>query len=347
MSLTTKLVLKAIETGIVPERATRLWIRHLCRKASERGALGDVEARHAVFRQLHKELKMGAAMRQPIAEEPGNVDLEEDFFCRFLGKRLNVGCCYFPTGAEDLDEAEDTMLWMSADRARTRDGMRILEIGCGWGAMTLWLARQYPQAHITAVVDSTKRSIHLQKQIGELDIKNVKIVAAEFEDLDYREEFDRIICLERFDLLSPTPDWDTRLERWLKPDGKFFLQQQVHSSLGYYQDSVGLADFPGNAVVNPRLVMPAELLMLFQNRLHVEDYWKVSGEQYRMTAERWLARYYDNRLDILPLLEKVYGKKMAWTWYQRWRLFLIATAEQSGFNRGQDWIVAQYLFSRR
>ncbi|NLF97509.1 MAG: methyltransferase domain-containing protein [Candidatus Riflebacteria bacterium] len=347
MSLTTKLVLKAIETGIVPERATRAWIRYLCRQATERGALGDVEARHAVFRQLHKELKMGAALRLPISEEPANIELEEDFFRLFFGKRLNSGCCYFPTGAEDLDEAEDTMLWMSADRARTRDGMNILEIGCGWGAMTLWLARQYPQAHITAVIDSTKRSIHLQKQINELDIKNVKIVAAEFEDLDYHEEFDRIICLERFDLLSATPDWEARLEKWLKPGGKFFLQQQVHASLGYYQDSVGLADFPGNSVVNQRLVMPAELLMLFQSRLHIEDYWKVSGEQYRMTAESWLARYYDNRLEILPLLEKVYGKKMAWTWYQRWRLFLIATAVQAGFNRGQDWIVAQYLFSRR
>jgi cyclopropane-fatty-acyl-phospholipid synthase len=239
------------------------------------------------------------------------------------------------------------MLWMSADRARIRDGMRILEIGSGWGAMTLWLARQYPKAHITAVINSTSRSIHLQKQINELDIKNVRVIAAEFEDLDYQQEFDRILCLERFDLISPTPDWETRLEKWLKPDGKFFLQQQVHASLGYYQESVGLADFPGNAVVNSRLIIPAELLLLFQKRLSVEDYWKVSGEQYRMTAERWLDRYYDNRLDILPQLEKVYGKKMAWTWYQRWRLFLVATAEQAGFNRGQDWIVAQYLFAKR
>ena len=347
MSLTTKLVLKALETGIVPERLTRAWIRYLCRQAIERAALGDVEARHAVFRQLHKELRMGAALRLPCSEEPHGAELEQDFYELFLGKRLNACCCYFPTGAENLDEAEDTMLWMSADRARIRDGMRILEIGCGWGAMTLWLARQYPQAHITAVIDSTKRSIHLQKQLNEFDIKNVKVVAAEFEDLNYNEEFDRIICLERFDLLSPTPDWEARVEKWLKPDGKLFIQQQVHTGLGYYQDSVGLADLPGNAVVNQRLVMSAELLMMFQKNLHVEDYWKISGEQYRMTAEHWLDRYYDNRLDVLPMLEKVYGKKMAWTWYQRWRLYLIATAEQAGFNRGQDWIVAQYLFARR
>ncbi len=347
MSLTTKLVLKALETGIVPERITRTWIRHLCRQATDRAALGDVEARHAVFRQLHKEFKMGAVMRLANLDEPGSAELEQNFFELFLGKRLNAGCCYFPTGAEDLDEAEDTMLWMSADRARIRDGMRILEIGCGWGAMTLWLARQFPRAHITTVVDSTKRSIHLLKQLNESDIKNVKVVAAEFEDLIYSEEFDRVICLERFDLISRTPDWESRLKSWLKPDGKVFIQQQVHATLGYYQDSVGLADFPGNAVFNQRLVIPAELLLMFQNHLHVEDYWKVSGEQYRMTAERWLVRYYNNRLEILPLLEKAYGKKMAWTWYQRWRLFLIAIAEQARFNRGQDWIVAQYLFARR
>ena len=223
MSLTTKLVLKAIETGIVPERATRLWIRHLCRKASERGALGDVEARHAVFRQLHKELKMGAAMRQPIAEEPGNVDLEEDFFCRFLGKRLNVGCCYFPTGAEDLDEAEDTMLWMSADRAQIRDGMSILEIGCGWGAMTFWLAGQFPQAKITAIAESTSMAIHLQKRLKELELPNVKVIAAEFQDLNFTAEFDRVICLERFDMIAATPAWDNKIKNWLKPGGKFFL----------------------------------------------------------------------------------------------------------------------------
>lgn len=347
MSLTTKLVLKALETGIVPERITRTWIRYLCRQATDRAALGDVEARHAVFRQLHKELKLGTTLRLTNPDDVGSAELEQDFFELFLGKRLNAGLCYFPTGAEVLDEAEDTMLWMSADRARIRDGMHILEIGCGWGAMTLWLARQFPGAHITTVVDSTKRSINLQKQLNESDIKNVKVVAAEFEDLNYSEEFDRVICLERFDLISQASDWESRLESWLKPAGKVFIQQQVHAALGYYQDSVGLADFPGNAVYNQRLVMPAELLMLFQSRLCIEDYWKVSGEQYRMTAERWLARYYDNRLEILPLIEKAYGKKMAWTWYQRWRLFLIATAEQAGFNRGQDWIVAQYLFARR
>lgn len=345
MSLTSKLVLKALETGIIPERLTRAWVRYLCSQAVERASLGDVEARHAVFRQIHKELKLGSQLRNAPYAESDEIDMGPEFFELFLGKRLNTACCYFPTGAEDLDEAEDTMLWMSADRARIRDGMKILEIGCGWGAMTFWLAEQFPQAQITAVADSTSRTIHLQKRLKELELTNVKIIAAEFDELSFNEEFDRVICLERFDLISQSSNWETRIKSWLKPDGKFFLQHLVHASCAYYQESAGLEDFPGNSVVNPRLVPSAEMLMMFQKHLRIEDYWKISGDQYRNTAERWLKRYYFNRLAILPLFEKVYGKKMAWTWLQRWRMFLIGVSEQAGYNRGQEWIVAQYLFS--
>ncbi|MDD3147756.1 MAG: class I SAM-dependent methyltransferase [Candidatus Riflebacteria bacterium] len=344
MGLTAKLVLKALETGIVPERLTRTWVRHLCAQAIDRASLGDVEARHAVFRQINKELKMGSSLRLEPNVETEGIEMGAEFFELFLGKRLNLGCCYFQTGAEDLDDAEDTMLWMSADRAHIRDGMNILEIGCGWGAMTFWLAEQFPQARITAVAENTSRAIHLQKRLKELELPNVKVIAAEFQDLNFAGEFDRVICLERFDLIASFPAWDKKIHSWLKPEGKFFLQHLVHSEYAYYQDSVGLDDFPGNSVVNQRLVPSAELLTICQKTFCVEDYWKISGEHYKKTAERWLNRYYFNRLAILPLFEKVYGKKMAWTWLQRWRLYLIALSEQTGYNRGQEWITAQYLF---
>ncbi|NCB37849.1 MAG: methyltransferase domain-containing protein [Erysipelotrichia bacterium] len=347
MSIAAKLVLKALETGIIPEKFTRAWVRRLCGLALERASLGDVEARHAVFRQIMKDLKTGTNLRcSPNVEAEGG-EMGPEFFELFLGKRLNAGCCYFPTGAEDLEEAEDTMLWMSADRARVRDGMKILEIGCGWGAMTFWLVEHFPQVHITAVTESTSRSIYLQKKANELGLTNIKFLASEFGDLSFSEEFDRIICLERLDLVASSPEWENKIWSWLKPDGKFFLQHQVHANIAYYNESVGLEDFPGNSVVNQRLVVSAEMLMLFQRTMHLEDYWKISGEQYRNTTERWLRRYYFNRQAILPLFEKVYGKKMAWTWLQRWRMFLIASAEQAGYNRGQDWILGQYLLSRK
>ena len=207
MSLTSKLILKALETGIIPERLTRAWARYLCSNAIECASLGDVEARHAVFRQIQKELEMGGHLRRDPNSETESIEMGPEFFALFLGKRMNAGCCYFPTGAENLDEAEDTMLWMSADRARIRDGMHILEIGCGWGAMTFWLAEHFPKAHITAIADSTSRAIHLQKRLKEMEMTNVKVIAAEFDELSFVNKFDRVLCLERFDLLASSPTW--------------------------------------------------------------------------------------------------------------------------------------------
>lgn len=347
MSLTSKIVLKVLETGLVPEKVTRAWIRRLCAQASERASLGDVEARHSVYRQIVKDLRAGTAIKQRNILEEELVEMDPEFYDLFLGKRLAETCCYFPTGVESLDEAEDTMLWMTADRARIRNGMKILELGCGWGAMTFWLAKQYPEAEITAVTDSVSRRIHIQKKLNELEIHNVKVLTSEFGDLSFTAEFDRIISVERFDFIAPSRDWEEKTSEWLKEDGKFFVQLPVHADFSFYQDSVGLENLPGNVVARTRLTLSADLPLLFQKFFHIEDFWKVSGENYKMTAERKLSRYYFNRLSILPYFEKAYGKRMAWIWFQRWRLSLIAISEQFGLNRGQNWIVGQYLFAKK
>ncbi len=347
MSLTARLILKALETGIVPEKCARFWVNRMCSQAVERASLGEVEARHAVFRQICKEVKLGTSVLHKIDADDSFAELGSDFYQLFLGPRQAETCCYFPTGAESLEEAEETMLWMSADRANIRDGMRILELGCGWGAMTFWLARQFPASEIVAVTESTSRSIVLQKKLKELGINNVKILTSEFAELSFGQEFDRIISIERFDMLCPHYDWEDKLNSWLQDGGKFFLQYQVSANASYYTDSVGLESFPANFIQNLRLVLSSETLMMFQRRFFIEDYWRVSGEHYQRTAEKWLEKFYANRMDILPVLEKVYGKKKAWGWLQRWKLFLLSVSEKAGFNRGQEWVLAQMLFSKR
>ncbi|MDN5278394.1 MAG: cyclopropane-fatty-acyl-phospholipid synthase [Clostridiales bacterium] len=347
MSLTSKIVLKILETGLVPEKITRAWIKRLCQSACERASLGDIEARHSVYRQIVKDLKAGTQLKRKNILEEQLVEMDPEFYKLFLGKRLAEGCCFFPTGAEDLDEAEDTMLWMTADRARIRDGMKILELGCGWGAMAFWLARQYPEAHITAVTDSVTRGIYIQKKIHELDLNNVKMLTSDFEDLSFKDEFDRVVSVERLDFIAANPDWQKIVYGWLKDDGKLFLQSQVHADLAFYLDSVGLDNLPGNLVNNHRLTLSSDMPLLFQKSFHIEDFWKLSGENYKLTAERRLRRYYFNRLSILPHFEKAYGKRMAWIWFQRWRMSLLAISEQFGLNRGQSWIVGQYLYKKK
>src|SRR5574344_1361679 len=140
MGLISKFVLKACETGLVPEKVVRFWCRRLYSRALKSASLGDIEARQAVFRQIIKDIKNKVSLNRDSEAKREGIEPNPDFFKLFLGERLNEGCGYFPTGAEDLNDAEETMLWMSSDRAKIRDGMDVLEIGCGWGAMTFWLA---------------------------------------------------------------------------------------------------------------------------------------------------------------------------------------------------------------
>jgi cyclopropane-fatty-acyl-phospholipid synthase len=345
MGIISKLVLKTCETGLVPERLVRLWIKHQMQNALTRASLGDVEARHAVFKQVLKELRAGTNLCE-INPREGEVEPGEDFFKLFLGKRLNLGCSYFPTGAEDLDEAEDTMLWMTADRAKIRDGMSVLELGGGWGAMGFWLAEQYPSCQITSLIENPSRLIALKKRVNELGLKNLQFISAELEELDYKNAFDRVLCLERLELVVACKGWELKIKEMLKENGKFFLQSAVHAQYAYYQASVGLKNSMAKYVYSPVMVPAADLLLVVQSSFSIEEYYKISGEAYRLTAEKWLKRFYFNRMAVFAKLEKVYGKKGAWVWMQRWKLYFLNCIVQYGYNRGQEWIVAQYLMTK-
>ena len=344
MNLISKLIMKIFETGLVPEYLIRVWIRKVCKDAIKEASLGDIESRHAVFRQILKELRLGRLPRNRNIIDDQVAEMDVDFYKNILGENLKHSCCYFATGAEKLDEAEETMVWMTADRAQIRNGMNILEVGCGWGTMTFWLAKQFPDCKITAISQSITRRIYIQKKIRDLGINNITVINSDYDELSFEPRFDRIICTEKFGEIADIPQWDKRISTWLRPKGKLFAQFVVHNQLAYFQENVGLDRLPG-AIVNPvRIVPSSEMLLHFQKDFSSEDQWKISGMQYQKTAECWLRNLYNNRLDILPMLEKTYGKRMAWIWFQRWKLYLISLSEQHAFNRGQEWIVVQYLF---
>jgi cyclopropane-fatty-acyl-phospholipid synthase len=347
MSLTRKIVLKTLETGLIPEKVIRAWVRYLCRQACQRASLGDIEARHAVYRQIIKDLKKDINLKFKAVLDEQLADMNAEFFELFLGKRLLHSSSYFPTGAEHLEEAEETMLWMTADRARIRDGMKILELGCGWGSMSFWLARQYPEVKITAVTDLVAKQIYLQKKINEQNLENIEVLTCDFADLEFKADFDRIISVGRFDFVAGDSNWQDKCSSWLKHDGMLFLQTTAHDEFAYYLETVGLKHVPGNVVARNKLCLSADMPLNFQKKLAIVDFWKISGDHFKKTAEKWLARFYYNRQTILPVLEKSCGKKMAWTWFQRWRLYLLSISEQFGFNRGQSWITCQYLYKKK
>ncbi len=342
MGILSNLVLKVFETGLIPEKIIRFWSKRQLTSALKCASLGDVEARHAVFKQVLKEFKGGTEILSLNEESlcPGR-----DFYELFLGKRLSEGCCYFPTGAEDLDEAEDTMLWMTADRAKIRDGMKVLEVGTGWGAMGFWLAEKYPRCQILSLVEESERLDSLRKLASDLNLRNIEFVSWDFNALE-EDSFDRIICIEKLHLLTAHKNWDTKISQMLKKDGKLFLQCAVHSQFAYYQENAKLKNSIGKYIHNPVMVPSADLILMLQDPLNIEEYHKISGEAYRLTAEKRLKKYYFNRMAVFATLGEVYGKKWAWIWMQRWKMHMINTIVQYGLNRGQEWIVAQYLLAK-
>ncbi len=345
MGLTSKILNKTLEFGFVPDRITKLWMKYLCYRTIKRAKLDNIEARNSVFRQIRADLLSGVEIRKYYFTERETIDFPLAFYDFFLGKNLSLVCGYFSTGAEDLDESEDTALWYASEKARIREGMNILEIGCGAGAFSFWVANKYPNCNITALTTSPKMLVNLRKKAEQLKINNIKFISQEFKELPTDEKFDRVICLERFDLLSTVYNWEQKIKILLKKDGLFFLTAPVHSSTAFYEDSTGFDSMPGNNVIEDTIIPSVQNLMLTRNSLHLIDLWEISGMHYKLTADKWFRKFTFNKQPILKALEKAYGGDKANSWYVKMRLYLLSLYEKYGYNNGQEWITAQYLYS--
>lgn len=344
MGLTSKIIYKTLETGFIPDRITKLWMKYLCYRTIKSAKLDNIEARNSVFRQIRTDLLSGTEIRKYYFREHNSIDFPLSFYDFFLGKNLSLTCAYFSTGAEDLDEAEDTALWLVSERAKIREGMSVLEIGCGAGAFSFWLANKFPSCKITATISSPKMFANLRKKADELKISNINFLCQDVKELAENNEFDRIVCLERFDILSSLVNWERKIKNLLKSDGMFFLTAPVHSSTAFYEDSTGFDNMPGNNVIEDFIIPSVQNLMLTRKELHLTDVWEISGMHYKQTADKWFRKFTFNKQPILKGLEKAYGGDKANSWYNKMRLYLLSLYEKYGYNHGQEWITAQYLY---
>lgn len=345
MSLVTKLLYKAFETGYIPTRITKLYMKYLCYNANKTASFGDVDAKNSVFRQVKDSMLSGRKLQNRFYNEGDSTDIPLNFYEFFMGKYKNFACAYFSTGSEDLDDAEDTALWDVSEKARVRDGMNVLVIGCENGSLPFYLAQHFENLTITALSDSAKMVSHLIKKAEELKLNNINFVNKEFYELKPENKFDRIICIERFDLIGDIPGWETKVKALMAQNALFFLQAQVHSNCANFPDSIGLEDFPGNNLIQDLIVPSFKNLMLTNKALHLNDCWEISGLQYKRTADKWFRKFEFNRQPIMKALEKAYGVQNARKWYERWRLYLLSQYEKFGSNNGQNWVIGQYLYS--
>ncbi|MGN2252344.1 SAM-dependent methyltransferase [Frateuria sp. GZRe12] len=341
-------LIQLAERGLVPDALLRWGIRRLCTQRLREERQGGAEASWERFRALLDELRHSPLALHTDAANAQHYELPPPFFQLCLGKRLKYSSCYYPLGTENLDQAEEAMLGLYGRRAQLADGQDILELGCGWGSLTLWMAERYPAARITAVSNSRLQREHIEARCRERGLTNVTVVTCDVNRLALQgAAFDRVVSVEMFEHVRNYQRLFEQIARWLRPDGKLFVHIFCHRELMYPFETAGSDNWMGRHFFTGGLMPAADTFLHFQQHLAIEHQWRLPGTHYQRTANAWLERQDANRGQVLRVLGEVYGKPAAPLWHQRWRMFWMACAELFGYDDGNEWLVGHYRFSRR
>lgn len=334
------------ERGLLPDALVRLGIRQMCAERLREERAGGLSAQAARQAQLIDTLRRSPLAIETAAANAQHYELPPAFFQRCLGARLKYSCCHYPRGDETLAEAEEAMLALYGQRAELADGMDILELGCGWGSLTLWMAERYPNARITAVSNSHGQRQHIEAQCRARDLSNVQVLTRDVNTLTLMPgQFDRCVSVEMFEHVRNYQLLMQRIAWWLRPDGKLFVHIFAHRGLAYPFETAGAENWMGRHFFTGGLMPAADTLLHFQQSLSIEQRWSVDGTHYSKTANHWLQRQDSQREAVMAVLREAYGEHAA-LWFQRWRMFWMACAELFGYAGGQEWLVAHYRFVR-
>ncbi len=283
----------------------------------------------------------------PIAEHTDaanaqHYEVPSEFFLEALGPHLKYSCCLYSEDVTTLGEAEAAALAATCEHADLKDGQEILELGCGWGSLSLWMAEHYPFAKITSVSNSAGQRAHIEAQAKARGLNNLTVITADMNDFRTDQRFDRVVSVEMFEHMSNWRGLFARVRGWLKDDGRVFIHVFTHKSTPYRFDHADKTDWIAQHFFTGGIMPSHGLIRRFPDLFEVEDEWQWNGTHYAKTALDWLANF-DARIDVIrPILKSTYGKN-AKLWEQRWRLFFLATAGLFGDSGGTEWGVSHYL----
>jgi cyclopropane-fatty-acyl-phospholipid synthase len=340
-------VLGLAERGYLPDTLVRQGIRRMCAQRLREETAGGLVQQAARFSERIEMLRNSPVAIHTDTANAQHYELPPAFFKLCLGKRLKYSGCYYPSGAESLEQAEDAMLELYGERAQLVDGQRVLELGCGWGSLTLWMAERYPNAKIVAVSNSNQQREYIETQCRQRSLGNVRVITQDVNGLELdAEQFDRCVSVEMFEHMRNYHILLGRIAGWLRPGGKLFVHIFAHRTLMYPFETAGEGNWMGRHFFTGGLMPASDTLLWFQRDLKVERRWHVDGTHYQRTANQWLANQDAQRNQVMSALADAYGNRAALLWFQRWRMFWMSCAELFGYANGQEWLVAHYRFVR-
>ncbi len=337
-----------LSTGLVPDFLIRKGIRHLLTAKLREEGRGTVEERAERFSAFRAGLDTSPIAVNTADANEQHYQVPTEFYLNSLGPRLKYSSGYWPSAKTTFLESEEAMLALTCERAELKDGQKILELGCGWGSLTFWMAEHYPKASITAVSNSYTQRLHLEAEALRRELYNVRVITADMNSFAPPEPgtYDRVVSVEMFEHMKNYRELMKRIARWLKADGKLFVHIFTHREYAYHFEGKDPSDWITRYFFSGGTMPSHDLLLYYQDDLRIERDWKVSGTHYARTSEAWLQTMDANEQIITPILEKTYGRENADKWRAYWRIFFMSCAELWGYRNGEEWLVSHYLFKK-
>jgi cyclopropane-fatty-acyl-phospholipid synthase len=342
--------IKAMENGHIPDTAIRFGIRKLCKARLEELNVSSL-AQKADQAELYRQSLLASPLAVHTQEaNEQHYEVPSDFFYHVLGKNLKYSSCFWNEDTKNLDQAEELALKISVERAGIKDGMRILELGCGWGSLTLYMARQFPQSKIVAISNSAGQKRFIDSEAKKRNLTNIMVLTRDISQLESLalefDSFDRVMSIEMFEHFKNYELLLSKISDVLSPEGKLFVHIFTHKDFSYPFEVEGEDNWMGKYFFTGGQMPAHHLLYSFQKNLLVERSWAWDGTHYQKTSEAWLENMDKNKEAVQKILAGIYGAE-GLQWFNRWRVFFMSCAELFGYEKGQQWAVSHYLFSKK
>ncbi|MDX2418468.1 MAG: cyclopropane-fatty-acyl-phospholipid synthase family protein [Xanthomonadales bacterium] len=334
------------EMGLVPDRVIRAGIRRLNRQRLDDIHADDIEQSCRDLVAFVADMKIAEIAPVPELANEQHYEVPAEFFGLVMGNHRKYSSCYWNDDTSSLVEAEAEALRMTCLHAEIEDGLDVLDLGCGWGSLSLWIAAHYPTCNVVSVSNSNSQREYITAQAIERGLDNISVITCDMNDFDTQVRFDRIVSVEMFEHMRNYQELYRRISTWLQPGGKFFKHIFCHRSCAYEFVDQGLSDWMSRHFFSGGIMPSDDLPLRFQKDLQLVNQWRWNGRHYEKTANAWLENMDANKLEIMKIMRSTYGPDDAGKWFMRWRIFFMACAELFAHRDGREWYVSHYLFER-